>query len=162
MDANGFSVVDNRAGIKFGVELYVPWDAPEAVVDVSSAGVVPLCNVPDVIGLVGRRESAVESRGLQGRDARTVRVLVPDCRHHAGAAAQPSLPPPAPLFTANVPGLVSTVVPTRAPQRTPRIGIVELQSIHWIHVRNFCFVIQCHTIRAPRQTIRYQRDVPHV
>ena len=80
MDANGFSVVDNRAGITFGVELYVPWDAPEAVVDVSSAGVVPLRNVPDVIGLVGRRESAVESRVLPGRDARSVRVLVPDCR----------------------------------------------------------------------------------
>ena len=26
MDANGFSVMDNRAGITFGVELYVPWD----------------------------------------------------------------------------------------------------------------------------------------
>ena len=65
MDANGFSLVDNRAGIMFGVELYVPWDAPEAVVDVSSAGVVPLRNVPDV----GRRESAVESCVLQGRDA---------------------------------------------------------------------------------------------
>ena len=81
MDANGFSVVDNRAGITFGVELYVPWDAPEAVVDVSSAGVVPLRNVPDVIGLVGRRESAVESRVLQGRDTRSVRVLVPDESH---------------------------------------------------------------------------------
>ena len=80
MDANGFSVVDNHAGITFGVELYVPWDAPEAVVDVSSAGVVPLRNVPDVIGLVGRRESAVESRVLHCRDARSLRVLVPDCR----------------------------------------------------------------------------------
>ena len=48
--------------------------------DVSSAGVVPLHNVPDVIGLVGRREGAVESRVLQGRDTRSVRVLVPDCR----------------------------------------------------------------------------------
>ena len=48
--------------------------------DVSSAGVVPLRNVPDVIGLVGHRESAVESHVLQGRDARSVRVLVPDCR----------------------------------------------------------------------------------
>ena len=28
MDANGFSVVDNRASITFGVELYVPWDDP--------------------------------------------------------------------------------------------------------------------------------------
>ena len=81
MDANGFSVVDNRAGITLGGgELYIPWDAPEAVVDVSSAGVVPLRNVPDVIGLVGRRESAVESHILQSRDARSVRVLVPDCR----------------------------------------------------------------------------------
>ena len=76
MDASGFSVVDNRVGITFGVELYVPRDAPEAVVDVLSAGVVPLRSVPDVIGLVGRREGAV----LQGRDTRSVRVLVPDCR----------------------------------------------------------------------------------
>ena len=29
MDAAGFSIVDNRAGVTFGVELYVPWDAPE-------------------------------------------------------------------------------------------------------------------------------------
>ena len=80
MAANGASVVDDRAGIMFGVELYVMWDAPEAVGDVSSAGVVPLSNVPDVIGLVGRREGAAESHVLQGRDARSVRVLVPDCR----------------------------------------------------------------------------------
>ena len=80
MYANGFSVVDNRAGIMFGVELHVSWDAPEAVVDVSSVGVVPLRSIPDVIGLVGRRETAVESRVLQGRDTRSVRVLVPDCR----------------------------------------------------------------------------------
>ena len=80
MAANGTSVVDDRAGIRLVVELYVPWDAPEAVVDVSSAGVVPLRNVPDVIGLVGRREGAAESRVLQGRDARSVRVLVPDYR----------------------------------------------------------------------------------
>ena len=52
MDANGLSVVDNRAGITFGVELYVPWDAPEAVVDVSSADVVPLRNVPDWLVVV--------------------------------------------------------------------------------------------------------------
>ena len=80
MTENGASVVDDRAGITFGVEFYVPWDAPEAVVDVSSAGFVPLRHVPDVIGLVGRREGAAESRVLQGRDARSVRVLVPDCR----------------------------------------------------------------------------------
>ena len=67
-------VVEDRAGITFGVELYVPWDAPEAVVDISSAGVVPLRHIPDVIVLVGRREGAAESRVLQGRDGRSVRV----------------------------------------------------------------------------------------
>ena len=69
MDADGLSVVDNHAGVTFGVELYVLWDAPEAVADVSSAHVVPMRGVPDVIGLVGRCDSAVESRVLQGRDA---------------------------------------------------------------------------------------------
>ena len=72
MDANSFSVVDNHVGITFGVELYVPWDAPEAVVDVSSASVVSLRNVPDVIGLVGRRESTVESRVLHGEETPAV------------------------------------------------------------------------------------------
>ena len=80
MDADGFSVVDNRAGVTFGVELYVPWDAPEVVVDISSVGAVPLRNVPDAFGLVGHRDSATESRVLQGRDARSIRVLVPDGR----------------------------------------------------------------------------------
>ena len=48
--------------------------------DVSSDHVVLMSGVPDVIGLVGRRDNAVESRVLQGRDARSIRVLVPDCR----------------------------------------------------------------------------------
>ena len=78
-DVDGLSVVDNRAGVTFGVKLYVPWDAPEAVVDVSSAHVVPMRGVPVVIGLVGRHHSVVESRVLQGRYARSMRVLVPDC-----------------------------------------------------------------------------------
>ena len=55
-------------------------NAPEAVVDASSKGAVPIRSIPDVIGLVGRREGAVESCVLQGRDSRSVRVLVPDCR----------------------------------------------------------------------------------
>ena len=48
--------------------------------DVSAAGVVPLPNLPDVIGLVGRRDNATESQILQGRDPRSIRVFVPDCR----------------------------------------------------------------------------------
>ena len=66
MDDDGFSIVDNRAGVTFGVELYVPWDAPEMAIDLSSTGTVPLRNVPDVFGMSG------------GRDACSVRVVVPD------------------------------------------------------------------------------------
>ena len=80
MATNGVALAEERAGITLGVELYVPWDAPEEVVDISSEGIVPLRNIPDVIGLVGRREGAAESRVLHGRDVRSVRVLVPDCR----------------------------------------------------------------------------------
>ena len=80
MDAAGFSIVDNRAGVTFGVELYVPWDAPEMATDLSGKGTVPLCDVQDMFGMRGRRKGATESRILQGRDARSVRVLVPDCR----------------------------------------------------------------------------------
>ena len=79
LDADGFSIVDNRAGITFGVELYVLWDAPEMAIDLSSSGTMPLRNIPDVFGMSGRRDSATESRILQGRDARSVQVLVPDC-----------------------------------------------------------------------------------
>ena len=80
MVKDGVALVEARAGITFGVELYVPWDAPEVVVDVSSEGVVPIRSIPDVVGLVGRRRGAAESHVLQSRDVHSVRVLVPDCR----------------------------------------------------------------------------------
>ena len=80
MDADGFSIIDKRAGITFGVELYVPWDASEMAVDLSSARDVPLRNVPDVFGMIGRHDSATGSRVLQGRDARSIQVLIPDCQ----------------------------------------------------------------------------------
>ena len=41
---------------------------------------MPLRSLPDIIGLAGRRSDAAESRILQGRDIRSVRVLVPDLR----------------------------------------------------------------------------------
>ena len=78
MATEGAALGENWAGIMFGVELCVPWDAPEAVVDISSEGVVPLRSIPDVIGLTGRRVDAVECRILQGCDIHSVRVLVPD------------------------------------------------------------------------------------
>ena len=72
-------MVDNRAGVTFGVEIYVPWDAPEMATDLSAKGTVPLRDVQGMFGMCGRRKGATESRILQGRDARSVRVLVPDC-----------------------------------------------------------------------------------
>ena len=80
MATEGAALVENRAGITFGVELYVPWDALEAVVDIHSEGVVPLRSIPDFIGLAGRRSDAAECHILQGRDVRSVRVLIPDPR----------------------------------------------------------------------------------
>ena len=76
----GAALVEDRVEITFGVELYVPWDAPEAVVDIHSEEVVPLESLPDGVGLVGRRPDATGSRILQGRDVRSIRVLVPDAR----------------------------------------------------------------------------------
>ena len=78
MVTDGAALVENRAGITFGVELYVPWDAPEAVVE--SEGVMNLGSIPDVIGLTGRRPDAAECRGPQGRYVHSVRVLVADSR----------------------------------------------------------------------------------
>ena len=79
MAANGASVVDDRADITFG-RVVCSMGCSRGGGGCFAAGVVPLRHVPDVIGLVGRRQGEAESRVLQGRDARSVRVLVPDCR----------------------------------------------------------------------------------
>ena len=44
MAADGAALAEVRAGITFGVKLYVLWDSPEEVVDISSEGVMPLRN----------------------------------------------------------------------------------------------------------------------
>ena len=75
MDAAGFSA-DNRAGITLGVELYMLWNAPEMATDLSARGTVALRDFQDVFGMCGRRRGATESHILQGRDARSIRVLV--------------------------------------------------------------------------------------
>ena len=77
MATDSAATTGGRAGIAFDVELVVPWDAPEAAVDLHSNGVVELDTVPDVLGLTGRRPGATVVRVLQGRD---VRALVPDPR----------------------------------------------------------------------------------
>ena len=80
MATDSAAAAEGRAGITSGVELVVPWDAPEAVVDLHSDGVMDLDMVPDVIGLTGWWSGAAVSRILQGRDVRSVHVLVPDSR----------------------------------------------------------------------------------
>ena len=66
MATDSAAAAGGRAGIMFGVELVVPWDAPEAVVDLHSYGVMDLDTVPDVIGLTGRRPGAAVIRVLKG------------------------------------------------------------------------------------------------
>ena len=80
MPTDSAAATGGRAGITFGVELVVPWDAPEAVVDLHSDGVMDLETVPDVFGLTGRWPGATVCQILQGRDVRSVRVLVPGSR----------------------------------------------------------------------------------
>ena len=80
MATEGAALLENRAGITFGVELYIPWVAPEVVVDIHSEGSCPWGSIADVIGLTGRRSDAAECRILQGRDVSSVRVRVPDSR----------------------------------------------------------------------------------
>ena len=77
---NGAALVDDRSGVTFNTELCIPWDAPEAVVDIDSAELVSLGSFPDKVGLFGRRKDAAVSRILMGRDSRSVRFLVPDTR----------------------------------------------------------------------------------
>ena len=71
---------DARSGITFGVILEVPWNAPEAYVQLDSVGVVDLYTVPDVLGLTGRRPEVDVVRVLRGLDERSVRALIPDPR----------------------------------------------------------------------------------
>ena len=75
---DGAALADDRSGITFTADLCVPWDAPEAVVDMNSTDLVSLGPFPDKVGLVGRRKDAAMSRIMKGRDCRSVRFVVPD------------------------------------------------------------------------------------
>ena len=77
---DGAALADDRSGVTFTAELCMPWDAPEAVIDINSADLVSLGSFPDKVGLFGRRKDAAVSRILAGRDSRSVRFVVPDGR----------------------------------------------------------------------------------
>ena len=78
MSTGGVTPADARSGITFDVELEVPWNAPEAYIQLDSEGVYYLATVPDVFGLHGRRPDVAVVKVLLGRDPRSVRSLVPD------------------------------------------------------------------------------------
>ena len=58
----------------------MPWDAPEAVVDIDSTELISLGSFPDKVGLFGRRKEAAVSHIMGGRNSRSVRFVVPDGR----------------------------------------------------------------------------------
>ena len=58
MAADSVTAAGGRGGITFDVELIIPWDAPEAVINLNSDGLLDLDMVPDVIGLSGRQPDA--------------------------------------------------------------------------------------------------------
>ena len=62
MVADSAAAAGGRAGITFDVELVIPWDALEAVVDLHSDILMDLEIVPNVIGLTGRRPEAAVCR----------------------------------------------------------------------------------------------------
>ena len=77
---DGAALVDDCSGVTFTAELCIPWDAPEAVINIDSADLVSLGSFPDKVGLFGRWKDAAVSRILAGRDSRSVRFVVPDGR----------------------------------------------------------------------------------
>ena len=77
---DGAALADDQSGVTFTAELCMPWDAPEAVIDLNSPDLVSLGSFPDKVGLFGRRKDAAVSRIMAGRDSRSVRFVVPDGR----------------------------------------------------------------------------------
>ena len=69
---DGAALADDRSGITFTADLCVPWDAPEAVVDMNSTDLISLGPFPDEVGLAGRRKDVAMSRIMKGRDCRSV------------------------------------------------------------------------------------------
>ena len=64
----------------FGVTLDVPWNAPEAYIQLDSVGLFDLVTLPDVLGLTSRLLNPAVVRVTQGCDERSVSALVPDPR----------------------------------------------------------------------------------
>ena len=77
---DGAALANDRSGITFTADLCVPWDAPEAVIEMNSPDLISLETIPDKVGLFGRRKEAAMCRIMSARDCRGVRFVVPDVR----------------------------------------------------------------------------------
>ena len=77
---DGAALANDRSGITFTADLCVPWDAPEAVIEMNSPDLISLETIPDKVGLFGRRKEAAMSRIMSARDCRGVRFVIPDVR----------------------------------------------------------------------------------
>ena len=72
---DGAALAHDRSGVTFTAELCVPWDAPEAVIDIDSPELVRLGSLPDKVGLFGQRTDAAASCIIAGRDNRSVQIF---------------------------------------------------------------------------------------
>ena len=77
---DGAALANDRSGITFTADLCVPWDAPEAVIEMNSPDLISLETIPDKVGFFGRRKEAAMSRIMSARDCRGVRFVIPDVR----------------------------------------------------------------------------------
>ena len=70
----------SRSGVDLTAQLNVPWNAPEVLVNMESAGLYELDteSMPDVMGLRARQLGVAVIRVMTGRDSRRVWALVLD------------------------------------------------------------------------------------
>ena len=73
-------LVDNRSGVTFDAELCIPWDAPRAVVDVTSMEAFTPVLLPHRVVLLGRDGNVDDRRILPDGDGRVVRFRRPEVR----------------------------------------------------------------------------------
>ena len=111
------ALADDRPGVTFTAELCVPWDAPEAVVDINSTDLISLGSFPDKVGLFGRRKEAAVSRIMAGRDSRGVRFVVPDGRIQHYRVYKGGLPHP--VFRTDYLSRLRSLLPSPGGADTP-------------------------------------------
>ena len=76
----GAALVDNRSGVTFDAELCIPWDAPRAVINVTSTEAFTPVSLPHGVVLLGRDGDVDDRRILPDGDGRVVQFRRPEVR----------------------------------------------------------------------------------